>query len=179
MFPIVSDSLEATLSAIEEALEQCDTLVTTGGVSVGEMDFVKAAWEKLGGKLDFWKVSVKPGRPFAFGRRGRKFLFGLPGNPVSAFVTFLLLVRPALRHWQGAGQIGLATHPGRLSEPLTNAGSRRHFMRVALDANGAVHAAGTQASHILSSLAGANGLLDVPPQTTLAEGTTVSVLRWE
>ena len=179
VFPIVPDSLEETLPAIVGVLEHCDAVVTTGGVSVGEMDYVKAAWTKLGGSMDFWKVSIKPGRPFAFGRRGKNFLFGLPGNPVSAFVTFLLLVRPALRRWQGAAQTGLASQSARMSEALSNAGSRRHFMRVKVDASGAVHDAGTQASHILSSLAGANGLLDVAPQTTLAAGSSVSVLRWE
>jgi molybdopterin molybdotransferase len=153
--------------------------VTTGGVSVGELDFVKSAFEQLGGRIEFWKVSIRPGKPFVFGRLGEKFLFGLPGNPVSALVTFLLLVRPAIRRWQGAGDVTLPSHPGRLAEPLANAADRRHFMRVRVDPEGQVRSAGTQASHILSALAAAQGLVDVPPRTTLAAGSGVKVLRWD
>ncbi len=143
------------------------------------MDFVKSAFEQLGGQLEFWKVAIKPGRPFVFGRHVEKFLFGLPGNPVSAFVTFLLLARPALLRWQGAAKVGLPVSLGILAEPFSNPDGRRHFMRVAMDAEGKVHSAGTQASHVLSSLAVAEGMVDVPPKTNLAAGTTVQVLRWE
>ncbi len=179
IFPLVPDALDLTLAALQRAIEECDILVTCGGVSVGEMDYVKTAFEQLGGNLEFWKVAIKPGRPFVFGRRGDKFLFGLPGNPVSALVTFLLLVRPALLRWQGAAGITLPACPGILAEPLANTGTHRHFMRVAMDAAGHVRSAGIQASHILSSFASANGLVEVPPKTTLAAGKTVSVLRWE
>src|SRR5207244_510775 len=165
-------------AALEKAFAEGDAVITCGGVSVGEMDFVKSAFEQLGGELAFWKVAIKPGRPFVFGRRAEKFLFGLPGNPVSALVTFLLLVRPALLRWQGADRIALPSHPCILAEPLANPGSRRHFIRVNVDDDGKVRAAGIQASHILSSLAAANGLVDVPPQTTFPTGATASVLRW-
>src|SRR5205085_6353606 len=134
---------------LERALGECDAVITCGGVSVGEMDFVKSAFEQLGGELAFWKVAIKPGRPFVFGRRAEKFLFGLPGNPVSALVTFLLLVRPALLRWQGAADISLPAHSGVLAEPLANPGARRHFIRVKVDAEGRVFSAGTQASHLL------------------------------
>ena len=241
IFPIVPDTAEATRAALSLSFADCDIVVTCGGVSVGEMDFVKSAFEELGGQLDFWKVAIKPGRPFVFGRldeksslieapiehqnpckseasvslsspkggegrgeealrvqgeapfdvprsmldvrcspaEGEKFLFGLPGNPVSAFVTFLLLARPALLRWQGATNINLPTSPGTLAEPISNPDHRRHFVRVTVDAEGKVHSAGTQASHILSSLALANGLIDVPPKTTLAAETIIRVLRWE
>jgi molybdopterin molybdotransferase len=106
-------------------------------------------------------------------------LFGLPGNPVSAFVTFLLLVRPALLRWQGAANVSLPVHPGVLAEPLANDSERRHFMRVKADPAGKVYSAGAQASHVLSSVAAANGLVEVPAHTTLTAGTAVSVLRWE
>ena len=129
--------------------------------------------------MEFWKVSIRPGKPFVFGRLGEKVLFGLPGNPISALVTFLLLVRPALRRWQGATDLSLPSQPGVLAEPLANAGDRRHFMRVRVDALGEVRSAGTQASHILRSLAEAHGLVDVPPNTTLTAGSAVRVLRWE
>jgi molybdopterin molybdotransferase len=179
IFPLVPDTLQATRSALEKALVECDALVTSGGVSVGEYDFVKAAFEDLGGKLAFWKISIRPGKPFVFGGAGTKLLFGLPGNPVSALVTFLLLTRPALARMQGAAEVNLPKSPGLLAQPLANAGDRRHFMRVAVDESGRVHAAGIQASHILSSLAGANGLVDVPPETVMPAGAAVSVLRWE
>lgn len=179
IFPIVPDEPEATRAALERAFSRCDIVVTCGGVSVGEMDFVKSAFEQLGGQLEFWKVAIKPGRPFVFGRSKNKFLFGLPGNPVSAFVTFLLLVRPALLRWQGAAQVSLPSFFGILAEPLSNTGNRRHFMRVTVDAEAKIRSAGTQASHVLGSLAAAQGLIDVPPQTTLPAGAAVRVLRWE
>ncbi len=179
IFPLVPDSMEATRSALESALARCDAVITTGGVSVGEFDFVKAAFKQLGGELNFWKVAIKPGKPFVFGRVGRKFLFGLPGNPVSALVTFLLLARPALARMQGASDPGLAQRPGTLTGPLSNPADRRHFMRVAQDHAGRVRPVGAQASHLLSSVAQASGLVDVPPQTTYPSGASVVVLRWD
>jgi molybdopterin molybdotransferase len=177
VFPLVPDTLDATYQALQLALDECDAVVTSGGVSVGELDFVKAAFERLGGVMDFWKVAIKPGKPFVFGRRGKKLLFGLPGNPVSALVTFLLLVRPALRRWQGATNVLPPVAHGVLAEALTNHGDRRHFMRVRVDESGAVRSAGAQASHLLSSLAAANGLVEVPPNATLAAGSPVRVIR--
>jgi molybdopterin molybdotransferase len=177
--PLVKDDLEATELCLAEALAECDVVITSGGVSVGDFDFVKAALERLGGELIFWKVAVKPGRPFVLGQCKKKLVFGLPGNPVSALVTFLLLVRPALLRLQGAASPFLTAYPGVLAEAFVNRGERRHFMRVKIDGAGNVRSAGTQASHILSSLAEANGLVDVPPGKTLPMGETVSVLRWE
>lgn len=177
IYPLIRDTLDATRAALEEALQECDIIVTSGGVSVGEMDFVKAAFESLGGELQFWRVAIRPGKPFVFGRMGNKFLFGLPGNPVSAFVTFLLLARPALLRWQGAEEVFLPQQRGVLAEAFGNAGERRHFMRVRMDAAGKVYSAGKQASHVMSSLAGANGLLDLPAGANLPAGTEVSVRR--
>jgi molybdopterin molybdotransferase len=179
IFPLVLDDLATTIAALEKALHECDLVITSGGVSVGEFDFVKTAFEQLGGKMDFWKVAIKPGRPFVFGRWREKFLFGLPGNPVSALATCFLLARPALLRLQGAKDVSLPAHPGRLAEPFTNTGARRHFVRVTVGTSGNVRSAGSQASHILSALAQANGLVDVPPQTSLAAGTTIQVLRWD
>ncbi|HEX4120186.1 MAG TPA: gephyrin-like molybdotransferase Glp [Verrucomicrobiae bacterium] len=179
IFPLVNDSLNATKSALKNAFAECDVVITTGGVSVGEMDWVKAAFEEIGGRLNFWKVAMRPGKPFAFGQRGEKLLFGLPGNPVSAMVTFLLLTRPALLRMQGAQEVLSRTIPAMLSESLANQGDRRHFMRVTLDASGNARSSGHQSSHILSALAKATGLVDVPPQTTLPAGTMVQVLPWE
>jgi molybdopterin molybdotransferase len=183
IYPVVTDVLEATRLALSAALKECDVVVTSGGVSVGEMDFVKQAVIDLGGELEYWKVAIKPGRPFVFGRLpvagGNKLFFGLPGNPVSALVTFLLLVRPAILRWQGASYVAPPIRPAILAEPLENQGERRHFMRVRIATDGKVLSAGVQASHVLSSLAAADGLVDVPARTTLAAGTTVQVLLWE
>ena len=179
VLPLVADTLAATRVALTEAFDQCDAVVTLGGVSVGEMDFIKSAFGEIGGQLQFWKVAIRPGRPFVFGRYREKLLFGLPGNPVSAVVTCLLLVRPALLRWQGATDVSLPAHPGVLLESLANHGELRHFTRVKVDAAGRIRSAGRQASHLLSSMARANGLVDLPAHTTLAAGTVVPTLRWE
>jgi molybdopterin molybdotransferase len=179
ILPLVHDELDATCQALAKAFGCCDVVVTSGGVSVGEMDFVKEAFQRIDGKLEFWKVAIRPGRPFMFGRREGKFLFGLPGNPVSALVTFLLLVRPALLRWQGASNLALSKQTVVLEEPLINYGQRRHFMRVTVNSEGKARSAGLQASHVLSSVASANGLVDVPPNTVLPAGAGIPVLRWE
>ena len=178
VFPLVPDTMEATVSALESAFAECDAAVTSGGVSVGEHDYVKAAFEQLSGSLDFWRVIIKPGKPFVFGRLGEKALFGVPGNPVSAMVTFLVLVRPAILKLQGAADLDLPSHPGILGDPLVNHGDRRHYMRDQADAAGNVYAPGLQASHAVGPLGKANGLVDVPPETLLREGAAVNVLRF-
>lgn len=178
-FPVVPDRLDATIDDLKTAFEECDFVVTSGGVSVGEMDFVKEAFEKLGGTMDFWKVRMKPGKPFVFGQLGGKLLFGLPGNPVSAMVTFLMLARPAIVCFQGGRVDAQSRMTGVLVEPLANRGNRRHFFRVRMDDEGNVHSAGMQASHALGALADANGLVDVPPDSSLEVGGKVNVFRWD
>ncbi len=179
IYPIVADNLEATQEALRNAFSECDSVVTSGGVSVGEFDFVKAAFEALGGEMSFWKVAIRPGKPFVFGRWQKKFLFGLPGNPVSALVTFFLLVRPALKRLQGATDCSSSVVVGTLAESVRNEGDRRHFIRVSLESDGQVRPSGIQASHIMSSLANANGLIDVPAKTNLEAGALVRVLLWD
>lgn len=178
LYPLVPDQLEATSRALTQAFAECDAVITSGGASVGAHDYVKDAFPALGGTLDFWKVAIKPGKPFVFGSLNGKPLFGLPGNPVSAFVTFLVLVRPALLRLQGDRAPALPQWPGELQAPLVNPGDRRHFMRVIQDAEGGVKPAGLQASHALGSLAAANGLVDVPPESALPTGSRVNVIRW-
>ena len=178
-YPLVRDTEAETRRALEVALRDCDAVLTTGGVSVGDHDCVQAAFVSLGGTPEFWKVALRPGKPFLFGRLGRKFLFGLPGNPVSAFVTFLVLARPAILRMQGALEVGLTAHPAVLAEAVQNRGDRRHYFRVRVEGDGTVRSTGAQASHALSSLASANALLDMPPNTSRAEGERVQVLRWE
>jgi molybdopterin molybdotransferase len=176
LFPLVPDSLESTVTALREAFSRAEVVITTGGVSVGELDFLKPAFAALGGTTEFWRVAIKPGKPFVHGHwKGRRW-FGLPGNPVSAWVTFLLLVRPVLLAMQGAARTHLPVAWGKLREPLKNPGDRRHFIRVILDDSGEVRSAGRQGSHCQGSLAQANGLVDVAPNGSLTIGTPVKVL---
>jgi molybdopterin molybdotransferase len=178
VFSIVRDDLNQTTNALAEAFSRNDLVISTGGVSVGEFDFVRNAFSQLGGQIEFWKLSVRPGKPFVFGRWREKFLFGLPGNPVSALVGFLILVRPALLKMQGARALELPGFEGELTEPVTNRGERRHFMRVRLE-NGKVRVTGPQSSHIIGAMTEANGLIDVPPETHLNTGSIVRVYLWE
>jgi molybdopterin molybdotransferase len=178
IYPLVPDDLASTKSALERALAECDAVITTGGVSVGDADWVRTAFTEIGGKLELWKVAMRPGKPFAFGRWKEKVFFGLPGNPASALVTFMILTRPALLQMQGARDIFPATTRAELAEPLTNSGDRRHYMRIALDAEGRASSAGTQSSHILTALAHSAGLVEVPPRTTLAAATIARLIPW-
>ena len=175
-YPLVGDTLPATRTALEKAFAECDTIVSSGGVSVGEFDFVKQAFEAIGGTVDIWRIAIRPGKPFVFGRRENKFLFGVPGNPVSALVTFQLLVRPALWRLQGAADVSPRMRHGILAESFTNRGDRRHFMRARVDADGRLWSTGNQASHCLGSLSMADGLLDVPPQTELSAGSVARMI---
>jgi molybdopterin molybdotransferase len=178
IFPLVPDNLEATRTALQRAFDECDIVITSGGVSVGELDFVRQAFQSLGGKVEFWRVAIRPGKPFVFGSLATKYLFGLPGNPVSAMVTALLLVWPAILRAQGATDIEPPSYSATAADEFRNMTDRRHFMRVRVDGKGCVHLAGLQASHALGALALANGLLDVAPGTVIAQGTQVRVIRY-
>jgi molybdopterin molybdotransferase len=173
---IVADNLASTVQAMRDSASDADAIVTCGGVSVGEYDFVKAAVSELGGSIDFWRIAIKPGKPFVHATILGKRLFGLPGNPVSALVTFWLLVRPALLRMAGAVDLSPSISFGKLAEEISNRGDRRHFMRVHLDGEANVRLSGPQASHRLGSLASANGLVDVPPETTWQRGELVKVI---
>ncbi|MBL9139418.1 MAG: molybdopterin molybdotransferase MoeA [Verrucomicrobiales bacterium] len=171
----IPDTLEQTMAELHDAARQADVVVTTGGVSVGDADFVKPAMAALGGSLDLWRIAIKPGKPFAFGRLGAAYWFGLPGNPVSAFVTWWLLVRPALRRLMGRRSTRGRRVLACLAEPVANRGDRRHFIRVRFDDAGKVRLAGVQASHVQSSLAIADALLDMPPGAHWETGREVMV----
>jgi molybdopterin molybdotransferase len=177
-YPVVPDDRGKTVSALREAFRECDLVLSSGGVSVGEYDFVKGAFEEMGGNIELWRIAIRPGKPFAFGSFNGKFFFGLPGNPVSSLVTFLLLVRPAILKLNGAAETELPVISGQLGEELINRGERRHFIRVRWD-NGTVWPAGAQASHMLADLGEANGLLDVPAGSRLEKGTTVQARLWQ
>ncbi len=156
-------------------LAGCEAIIIVGGVSVGKYDLVKPVLKELGGRLKFWKVAMKPGKPFVFGKLKGAPVFGLPGNPVSAFVTFLLLVRPPLLKMRGLSGVAPTTVQAIAAERFENRGDRRHFLRVMVEA-GRVRLAGRQGSHVLSSLAAANALLDLPAGAAVAKGEPVSVI---
>lgn len=179
VYPIVKDTLNATCEALSQAVSECDALVTSGGVSVGDYDFIKPAMESLGGKIDFWRIRVKPGKPLVFGEIGSVPIFGLPGNPVSATVTFTLLVHPALVKMGGVNGFSHRYVIGNLNETLTNPGDRRLFMRVRVSNDGVVAKSGSnQASHALGSLAASDGLVSIPEKSTMEQGASVPVLLW-
>jgi molybdopterin molybdotransferase len=170
------DDASAIEAALRKGLDR-DVLIVLGGVSVGARDLVKPALNTIGAQTDLWRVLVKPGKPFLFGRAGQCSIFGLPGNPVSAFVTFLLFVRPAILRLMGArdDQLSLPRTDAILAEELKNEGDRPHYVRGQL-ADGRFSVVGRQESHALYGLSRANALLRVPPNETLRSGATVSVL---
>jgi molybdopterin molybdotransferase len=155
-------------------------LLVSGGVSVGDHDLVKPALRALGAEIDLWRVAIKPGKPFLFGRAGECRVFGLPGNPVSAFVTFLRFVRPALRQMAGAdpAALGLRQVPARLAEEVVNPGERPHYFRGILRGD-LFTLAGRQESHALFGLSRANALLRLAAGAILAKNTPVSVELWD
>jgi molybdopterin molybdotransferase len=178
LFPLVPDTLDETRKALRRAFDECDVVVTSGGVSVGELDFVKEAFRELGGTVEFWRVAIRPGKPFVFGLLGEKLLCGLPGNPVSAFVTAAVLVWPVILRLQGAREVELPTQFAIANDAFVNKTDRRHLMRVRVDGDGHVSLAGLQASHALGSLGAANGLVDVPAGGVIERGATVRVMRF-
>jgi molybdopterin molybdotransferase len=178
VLPIIRDDPDAAAAALESAFEQADVVVTAGGASVGDRDVIRPAFERIGGTIRFWRIDIRPGKPFFVGERDGRYLLGLPGNPVSAFVTAVLLVLPALRRLQGATSPGPRASMALLGEPLSNPGDRRHFVRICTADDGTVRRSGIQASHILSSLSLADGLVDLPAGADYAAGAPVRVVRW-
>ena len=190
---IVGDTFDATRAALREAARVSDLIVTCGGVSVGEEDHLKPA-ARAEGELDDWQIAIKPGKPLAFGRvrkadgeKGEKYengqsgekcacaalLVGLPGNPVSAFITFLLAVGPVLRAMQGMPSAPLASMPMRADFDWPRPDRRREFLRVQLNAGGGLSLFANQSSGVLTSVVWADGLVDNPGSQTIAQGDTV------
>ena len=170
--------LDARLAA---GLDGHDVLVIAGGVSVGERDLVKERLAAAGVQLDLWRVKVQPGKPFLYGRAHSAHVFGLPGNPVSAFVTFLLFVRPALLKLMGASEaeLPLRSFPARAGVELVNRGNRPHYLRGTLDAHGTFEPAGRQESHALFALSRSDALACVAPGTTVPAGEETRVFVWD
>ena len=177
---VVPDQLEATRAALRQAAQDCDLVITSGGVSVGEEDHLRQAVDAEGG-LDFWALAIKPGKPFVFGwlRRpdgSRALYMGLPGNPSASFVTFLLLARPVLGWLAGEGWHLPQALPLPASFEWPKADKRREFLRARLGPDGRVQIHPHQGSGVLSSAAWADGLVDVAPGQTVVPGDIVRFL---
>lgn len=180
-YGIVEDTLEATRAMLRRAAAECDIIVTCGGVSVGEADFVKPAVEAEG-ELLMWKIAMKPGRPLAFGRvragaRSASFL-GLPGNPVSSFVTFVLFARPFILRTQGIDDTAPHVINARADFDWLEPDSRREFLRVKWNQAGGLDLYRTQDSAVLTSTVWADGLLDNPERKVIRQGDSVRFLSY-
>jgi molybdopterin molybdotransferase len=176
---IVADTLDATMAALREAAGKADCLISTGGVSVGDEDHVRQAVTQLG-DLSLWKLAIKPGKPFSFGRVLGVPFFGLPGNPVAVFVTFVTLVRPALLKLQGATVLDAPGYRVPLGFAVPEAGSRQEYLRVRLvqrdGAEPCLEAFADQGSSLLTSLSWADGLAVIPAHTAPMAGERVLFL---
>ena len=170
------DDLPSTIATLRELLRTHDVVLISGGVSVGDHDQVKPALKELGIEPELWRVKVKPGKPFLFARGPQSYVFGLPGNPVSSFVTFLLFVRPALLKLMGAATALLKPRliPATAGTVLTNPGDRPHYLRGTL-ANGQFMPFGLQQSHALLSLSRAEALLRLEAGQNLQAGDAAEV----
>ena len=171
-----SDDADSLRKAFQ-AGAQNEIVVVTGGVSVGEHDLVQQTLRELGAQIDIWRVAIKPGKPFLFGRLDKAFVFGLPGNPVSAFVTFLQFVRPAILKMMGAADLGLQKVPARLTVDLNNDNERAHYFRGKFE-QGAFTPIGRQESHALFGLSQSNALLRLASGENRKPGETVEVELW-
>ncbi len=180
--PIARDEPQATVRAIEQALDGTDVLVTVGGVSVGDRDVVRPALERAGVKLDFWRVAIKPGKPLAVGRSGGGYVLGLPGNPASALVTFALFGMPLLRAMQGDAHPLPLPLRVRLGAERKRPADRLELVRAALavEAGSLVaRAHDNQSSGAATSLAYSDGLAFVPAGPgSLEAGSLVDFVRW-
>jgi molybdopterin molybdotransferase len=169
------DERESLIETIKRGIEN-HILIITGGVSVGEHDLVQATLRSLGAKIDIWRVAIKPGKPFLFGQIRKCAVFGLPGNPVSAFITFLQFVRPAVLKMMGAstGELDLPKVSAELAVDLRNESDRPHYVRGRLE-NGKFSPVGRQESHALFGLSQSNALLRLGVGEARSGGESVGV----
>jgi molybdopterin molybdotransferase len=174
---IVPDTLAATREALRAAASGHDLILTSGGVSVGEEDHIKPAVQAEG-QLDLWQIAIKPGKPLAFGRVRGAWFIGLPGNPVSSFVTFLLAVRPFLLALQGAPVEPPKPVLLRASFDWPRPDKRREFLRVRRTADGHVELFPNQSSGVLTSTVWADGVVDNPPGQAIQAGDVVRYLSF-
>ena len=176
-YGIVPDKLDATREVLRRAAGENDIIVTSGGVSVGDEDHVKPAVEAEGSLL-MWKIAMKPGRPLAFGKVGKAAFLGLPGNPVSSFVTFLIFVRPFLLKTQGQTETIPHAIDARADFDWPAPDARREFLRVKWNARGGLDSYPTQDSAVLTSTSWADGLLDNPAGCAIRSGDRVRFLPY-
>jgi molybdopterin molybdotransferase len=176
-YGIVPDSLDATREVLRKAAADCDVIVTSGGVSVGDADYVKPAVEAEG-KLLMWRIAMKPGRPLAFGKVMNSFFIGLPGNPVSSFVTFLIFVRPFLLKTQGMNDVNPRFLAARADFDWPEPDSRREFLRARWNSQGGLELYPTQDSAVMTSTAWADGLIDNPAGQAIEKGANVRFLPY-
>ena len=182
-YGIVPDSLEATKETLRKASKDHDLIITSGGVSVGEEDHIKPA-VTAEGRLDLWQISIKPGKPLAFGavrkssenQDGETWFIGLPGNPVSSFVTFLLFVRPFILRLQGRDAGAPQSYPMRADFDWLKGDRRNEFLRVKINAQGGLDLFPNQSSGVLTSASWGDGLLDCPPGHTFKAGELVKYI---
>jgi molybdopterin molybdotransferase len=176
-YGIVPDQRDATLAALKSAAQQHDLILTSGGVSVGEEDHIKPAVQSLG-NLNLWQIAIKPGKPFAFGRIGAAHFMGLPGNPVSSYITFLVLVRPFLLGLQGVTDVTIKPIAIQAHFTWARADKRREFLRVRRNASGGLDLFANQSSGVLTSTVWGDGVVDNPPGKTIAPGDTVRFISF-
>ena len=180
---IVPDRLDATRQALRQASKDHDLIITSGGVSVGEEDHIKPA-VTAEGRLNLWQIAIKPGKPLAFGavrksdvpKDGEAWFIGLPGNPVSSFVTFLLFVRPFILKLQGREAKPLQSYPMRADFDWLKADRRNEFLRVKINANGGLDLFPNQSSGVLTSASWGDGLVDCAPGQTFRVGDLVKYI---
>lgn len=167
---IVPDTLAATRAVLRQAAQGSDLIITSGGVSVGEEDHIKPAVEAEG-RLNMWQIAVKPGKPLAFGEVEQAFFVGLPGNPVSSFVTFLLFVRPFILRLQGVtGSVAPRSYRLAAAFERVKADRRNEFLRAKINDDGELELFGNQSSGVLTSTVWGDGLIDCPPGLSIARG---------
>ena len=174
---IVPDKRQATLDALRSAASQHDLILTSGGVSVGEEDHIRPAVMALGA-LDLWQIAMKPGKPFAYGHVGPCHFIGLPGNPVSSFVTFAVLVRPFLLRLQGASELAATASLARADFDWLRPDRRREFLRVRRNGGGGLDLFANQSSGVLTSAVWGDGLVDNPSGTAIGRGDQVRYLAF-
>jgi len=181
-FGVVADTATATEAALVRAAQDSDCILSSGGVSVGELDFVKSTVEKLG-RIDLWNLAIKPGKPLAFGQVAGTPFFGLPGNPVSTFVTFIILAKPFLRALQGQTDVLPEYLPGT-ADFVFSAGSRREYLRVRVEATEndlVLKRFENQGSGVMSSVSWANALAEIEVGQSVKPGDRLRFLnldRW-
>ena len=176
-FGIVPDQRDATIAALRDASSAHDLILTSGGVSVGEEDHIKPAVESLG-RLDLWQIAMKPGKPFAYGTVGSTHFMGLPGNPVSSFLTFALLVRPFVLRLQGVQEVAPKSIAATARFDWPRADKRREFLRVRRHPQGGLELFSNQSSGVLTSAAWGDGVVDNPAGQTIAAGDTVQYIAF-